>query len=251
MARWLSTQLANGIAPDGRHVVSEANLLRTRAPRVPIEPEPGASALINDASHYYAMGWEVGDYKGQPLIHHSGSILGFNSQVTFLPDAGFGVVILTNGGLGAKIFTLAVRFRLLELLFDQPQEYDAIAVQDLDAQTKAFAEMRTELRPVDAAAVTPWQGRYTNKAMGDVTLLLSDGKLVLDAGAYRSELRAQVNKAGKTVGYGFIDAPLAGPGMMVTLRRDSGGRPEMVLTVEGEVPSAQGGSATDYVFRRM
>jgi CubicO group peptidase (beta-lactamase class C family) len=251
MARWLSMQLANGIAPDGRRVVSAANLLRTRTPRVPIEPEPGAPALINDASHYYAMGWEVGAYKGQKLIHHSGSILGFNSQVTFLPDAGFGVVILTNGGHGATIFTLAVRFRLLELLFDQPQEYDALAVQRLEAETKAFAAMRAELRPVDAAAVAPWQGRYANKAMGEVALLLSDGKLVLDAGAYRSELRALVDKAGNAAGYGFIDAPLAGPGMLVTLRRDSGGRPEMVLTVEGEVPDAKGGDATPYVFRRL
>lgn len=251
MARWLGMQLANGVAPDGRRVVSAANLLRTRAPRVPIEAESSLPALINDASHHYAMGWEVGVYKGQPLIHHSGSILGFNSQITFLPDAGFGIVILTNGGPGAKPFTLAVRFRLLELLFEQPQEYDALAVRSLEAEAKAFAAMRAELRPVDAAAVAPWQGRYANKAMGEVALVMSDGKLVLDAGAYHSELRARVDKTGQVSGYGFIDPGLAGPGMLVTLRRDSGERPEMVLTVEGEVPDARGGDATSYVFRRL
>lgn len=251
MARWLSMQLANGITPDGRRVISVANLLRTHAPRVPIEPESDLPALINDASDHYAMGWEVGTYKGQKLVHHSGSILGFNSQVTFLPDAGLGIVILTNGGLGAKLFTLAARFRLLELLFDQPQEYDALAVQGFEAEKQAFAEMRAELRPVDAAAVAPWQGRYVNKAMGEIALRVDAGKLVLDAGAYRSELRAQVDKADATIGYGFIDAPLAGPGMLVTLRRDSGGRPEMVLTVQGEVPHITGGAATPYVFRRL
>jgi CubicO group peptidase (beta-lactamase class C family) len=253
MARWLGMQLANGVAPNGRRVVSAANLLRTRAPRVPIKPEPDAPGLINDASRHYAMGWEVGAYKGEPVIHHSGSILGFNSQVTFLPEAGFGVVILTNGGPGAVPFTLAVRFRLLELLFDQPQEYDALAVQRLEAEAKAFAAMRAELRAVDAAAVAPWQGRYTNKAMGEVALVLSDGKLVLDAGAYHSELRAQVDKAKGAVTYGFIDAPLAGPGMFVTLRRDGGGRPEIVLIVKGEVSDAKeasGTPATIYVFRR-
>jgi CubicO group peptidase (beta-lactamase class C family) len=253
MARWLGMQLSNGIAPDGRRVVAAANLQRTRAPRVPIQAEPGLPVLINDASEHYAMGWEVGTYKGQPLVHHSGSILGFNSQVTFLPRAGFGVVILTNGGPGAKLFTLAVRFRLLELLFDQPQEYDTLAVQTLEAEKKAFDEMRAALRPVDAAAVAPWQGRYVNKAMGEAALLLDSGKLVLDAGAYRSELRTEVDKAGRAIGYGLIDPPLAGPGMLVTLRRDSAGQPEMVITVEGEVPDAKGGNApaTPFDFRRL
>jgi hypothetical protein len=42
--------------------------------------------------------------------------------------------------------------------------------------------------------------------------------------------------------------------MSVTFRRDSDGRPEMVLTVQGEVPDAKGGGdapATPYVFRRI
>jgi CubicO group peptidase (beta-lactamase class C family) len=262
MARWLQTQLAGGVAPDGTRVISTANLLRTRAPRVPIPPDPGAPALINDASHSYAMGWEVGEYKGQALIHHSGSILGFNSQVTFLPDAGLGIVILTNGGLGAKPFTLAARFRLLEMLFNQPEEYDAIAVQSVQEQLSALAAFQSQLRPIDAAAVAPYQGRYTNPAMGDVLLSLQDGRLVLDTGGYRSELQAQVDDGGHMTGYGLADPPPGGPGLSVTFRTGSDGRPEMVLTAEGEVPAAESDSeapeaenadeapATTYVFRQ-
>jgi CubicO group peptidase (beta-lactamase class C family) len=259
MARWLQTQLAGGVAPDGTRVVSTANLLRTRAPRVPIPPDPNTLDVINDVSQYYAMGWEVGDYKGQPLIHHSGSILGFNSQVTFLPDANLGVVILTNGGLGAKPFTLAARFRLLELLFNQPEEYDAVAVQSLEQDSSAFTAFQAQLRPIEPAAVAPHQGHYTNPAMGDVNLSIQDGKLVLDTGGYRSELQAQVDDTGRVIGYGLIEPPLGGPGLSVTFRHGSDGRPEMVVTAQGELPAADSDSeapdaenapATTYVFRQ-
>jgi hypothetical protein len=113
------------------------------------------------------MGWIVGDYKGQPLIHHSGNYLGFASQVSFLPDAGLGIVILTNGGdIGGTYFTLAARFRLLELLFNQPEEYDAVAAQAVQDDIRERADFQAQLRPVDPAAVAPYQGRYTNAALG-------------------------------------------------------------------------------------
>jgi hypothetical protein len=62
-----------------------------------------------------------------------------------------------------------------------------------------------------------------------------------DAGAYRSELRAQMNDAGRAITYGLIDPPLGGPGPSVSFRRDSKGQSEMVLTVDGEVPDAKDG----------
>jgi CubicO group peptidase (beta-lactamase class C family) len=253
MACWLQLQLSDGVAPDGTRVVSTDNLLRTRAPRTSIPPDPDQPALINDASQYYAMGWEVGDYMGQPIVHHSGSILGFNSQVTFLPDAGLGIVILTNGGLGAKPFTLAARFRLLELLFNQPQQYDAIAAKDLNYNLNAFAAFKADLRPVDPAAVTPFLGRYVNAAMGDVAISLQDGRLVLDTGGYRSELMVQVDDAGNMIGYGMIDPPMGGPGLTVTFAFGSDGRPEMTLKAAGELSDdeKQGpATTTNYLFQQ-
>ena len=68
----------------------------------------------------------TGTYHGQPILSHSGGTLGFVSEVAFLPEADLGIVLLTNGGQGAGTFNLAVQFRLLELLFDQPAEFDAM-----------------------------------------------------------------------------------------------------------------------------
>jgi CubicO group peptidase (beta-lactamase class C family) len=253
MARWLQMQLADGVAPDGNRVVSADNLLRTRAPRVPIPSDPDQPDVINEASQYYAMGWEVGDYLGQPLIHHSGSILGFNSQVTFLPDDGLGIVILTNGGLGAKPFTLAARFRLLELLFDQPQQYDGIAFKDFSDSLSAFATFKAGLRPINPATVAPYEGRYTNPAMGDVILFLHNGKLVLDTGGYRSQVVAEFDGDGNVIGYGLSDPPLGGPGLTLTLQLGADGRPQVSLKAAGELSDDEEEgpvTTTTYLFQQ-
>src|SRR5215217_2137093 len=49
MARYLQTELAYGLAPDGRRVVSAENLERTRAPRVAIPALPGLPPLFAEA----------------------------------------------------------------------------------------------------------------------------------------------------------------------------------------------------------
>ena len=242
MARYLQTQLADGVAPDGGRVVSAQNLERTRAPRVALPDLPGLPPVVVESARHYGLGWLVGTYKGQPLVSHSGGTLGFGSEVAFLPEADLGVVILTNGGRGAAPFNLGVQFRLLELLFDQPAEFDALMAQFLGADAALAAELQARLRPVDPAAVDPYLGRYGHPALGEVELALRAGELVLDAGELRSELRPVADAAGQVTGYVFADPPLAG--IPVTLRRGADGQPELAVTVEGETPEA----TQDYVF---
>ena len=238
MARYLQTELADGVAPDGTRVVSAANLARTRAPRVAIPVRPDLPPLLLEAAQHYAMGWFVGTYKGQPLINHSGGTMGFSSEAAFLPEADVGVVILANDAQNGGTFALAVQYRLFELLFDRPAEVDALVGQGLEAQAAQLAQLQAQLRPVDPAVVAPYLGRYASPALGEVELALRDGRLVFDAGELRSELRALVDEAGQVVAYLFTDPPLAGRPAPVTLRQGADGRPEVAVTVEGENPEA-------------
>ncbi|MBW3632754.1 MAG: beta-lactamase family protein [Chloroflexi bacterium] len=233
MARYVQTELANGLAPDGTRVVSSANLERTRAPRVSIPAEPGLPPVFVESAQYYGMGWLSGSYYGQPLLSHSGGTLGFGSEVAFLPEADLGIVILTNNVQAGGPFALAVQFRLFELLFDQPPAFDALMGQFLDAQMGQIADLRAQLRPIDPTAVGLYLGRYVNPALGEVALALRDGRLVFDAGELRSELQPQLDDAGQ-VAYVFADPPLAGAPVPVTLRQGADGRPELVATVQGE-----------------
>jgi CubicO group peptidase (beta-lactamase class C family) len=253
MARYVQTQLADGVAPDGTPVVSTTNLARTRAAGVTLPPV--GSTILEEASQHYALGWEVGAYKGQPLVSHSGGTFGFASEVGFLPQADLGVVIINNtGGTGGGFFNFDVQFRLFELLFGQPAEFQAVADQFREAYAGGLAALRAQAGPVDAAALAPYEGRYTNPAMGEIVLALRDGRLVFQAAAIRAELRAQLDEAGHAVAYVFADPPLAGPALAATLRLGADGRPEVVLTAHGEVPdAADAGDApeTSYVFTRV
>ncbi len=234
MARYVQTELANGVAPDGTRVVSESNLERTRAPRVSIPAQPGLPPVFVESAQHYGMGWLIGSYYGQPLISHSGGTLGFGSEVAFLPEADLGIVILTNNVQAGGPFALAVQFRLFELLFDQPPAFEALLGQVLEAQVAQLAALQAELGPIDPAIVSPYLGRYVNPALGEVELELRDGRLVFDAGEIRSELRPRIDDAGQVVAYVFTDPPLAGAPVPVTLRQGTDERPEIVATVQGD-----------------
>jgi CubicO group peptidase (beta-lactamase class C family) len=238
MARYLQTQLADGVAPDGTRVVSAQNLARTRAARVAIPERPGLPPVLLEAAQHYAMGWFVGEWRGLEMINHSGGVAGFAAEAAFLPEAGVGVVILTNDAQDGGIFTNAVEFRLFELLFDQPAEIDALLDQSLEAQATQLAEVQAQLRPVDPTVVAPYLGRYTHPGLGEIELALRGGRLIFDAGEVRSELRAMADEAGQIVAYVFTDPPLAGRPTPVILQRGADGTPEIAITVEGENPEA-------------
>jgi CubicO group peptidase (beta-lactamase class C family) len=241
MARYLQMELADGVAPNGTRVVSAENLARTRAPRVAIPAQPGMPPLFAETGDHYAMGWVTGIYHGQPIINHSGGTLGFVSEVAFLPEADLGIVLLTNGGQGAGTFNYAVRFRLFELLFDQPAEFDTLLGPVLEAQTAQVTELRAHLGTIDPDAIAPFLGHYEHPTLGEVEVALRDGTLVFDAGEIRSEMRPRLDATGQVASYVFTDPPLAGP-TPVTFRQDAAGRPEIVAVVADE------GGPTTYVF---
>jgi CubicO group peptidase (beta-lactamase class C family) len=241
MARYLQTELARGVAPDGTRVVSAANLERTWQPSVAIPPLPNAPLAAPAVFAAYGLGWTTGTYHGLPLLHHSGGTFGFVSQVVMAPQADFGVVVLTNGLTGGFL-TQAVPFRLLELLYDQPPAVDAAVAGVVAALSGQFAQLEAGLVPVDPAAVTPFLGRFVHPALGEIALDLRDGRLFFDAGEVDSELLGLRDPAtGAVVAYLFTDPELLVTQAVVTFQQGAGGAPEVVLTASGE-------AAETYVF---
>ncbi|MBW3634164.1 MAG: beta-lactamase family protein [Chloroflexi bacterium] len=237
MARYLQTLLGYGVAPDGTRVVSAENLETTWTPRVASSPEDFPTPTLAAAYAGYGLGWVVGDYHGQRMLSHSGSTLGFEAQVAIWPEAQLGIVVLTNAQ-GAELSTQGVQFRLAELLFEQPAEIETLVSQGLDASAQRIVELRSRLGDqVDPTAVAPFLGRYDNPVLGEVSLVLHEGTLILDAGEVRSELRPQLDEQGRVVGYVATDPPMAPLPVML---RQEGGAPSLV------VPNPAGGNG--YVF---
>jgi len=203
MSQYLIMELNEGVAPDGTRIVSAENLRHTWEPQVEIAAETD-----------YGLGWIVDTYKGLRMLHHGGNTLGFTSDMAFLPAADLGIVVLTNGRT-TNVFNEAIRLRLFELAFDLEPEADEAIAFTLEQTEEAIAELIERLvGDIDTDLVEPYVGEWTNNALGEVILELTDeARLYMDAGEFRSEIRllqpAEDNEDGE-VAYITYDPPLGG-----------------------------------------
>lgn len=204
MARYLVMQLRNGVGPDGNRIVSEENLLVTREPQIPVTADVS-----------YGLGWFVGEYKGLPLVEHSGNTLGFTSDFAFLPETGIGVVILTNAQ-GTNAVSGSIRNRLFDLLLgDVNEERDAQELAYVIQGIQEVLQRPENLQDtIDVEMVQPYIQTYTNDALGAVIVELVDDRLYLDTGEFRTELLPLVtedNDNPQTVdAYILLDPPFLG-----------------------------------------
>jgi CubicO group peptidase (beta-lactamase class C family) len=216
MARYLITEINRGVSPDGKQVVTAENLEETWQPQVSI------SADVS-----YGLGWMVDSYKGLKVIAHDGLTFGFTTDLAFLPDVDLGIVVLTNGRL-TSLFNQAVRFRLLELLFEQEPEFQATLDYALKSIDEQLAEADKKLvNSIDAEAVKPYVDTFSNAALGDITISFDDDKLTLDVGEFTSELRGYTNDQGEIV-YVSYDPPVAG---LPFAFKEEAGEPVIVLDI--------------------
>ncbi len=224
MSRYLMTEINTGVAPDGTRVVSEENLSETWEPQV---------AITSDIS--YGLGWIVSDYKGLLVLSHEGNTFGFTTYIGFLPDAEIGFVILTNGRV-TNLFNEAVRMRLMELLYAQPAEFEAMVQYSAEQTAAQYAEMPDDIGELDLDYVEPYVGRYVHPDLGEISIAMVDGELIIDAGDFQSTLLpylAEGTEEGQLI---MMEMPLAGVG--VRLEQNDEGMRQIVV----------GGGVNRYVF---
>jgi CubicO group peptidase (beta-lactamase class C family) len=185
--RYVQMELAEGKLPTGAQYLPRETLLARRDAQVAL----GADAV-------YGMGLMVDRQFGVPVVHHGGDLLGFHSDMMWLPDHGVGAVVLTNGDPGQVIRDL-FRRRLLEVLFDgQPR-----AEAQLAAAAQAIAAERATLRgqlavPAAAAAASALAARYASAQLGELVVRRRGATLVFDFGEYSSEVASRANPDGTT-----------------------------------------------------
>lgn len=227
MAQYAITMLNRGVAPDGERLVSEENLLETWQPQVAVS-----------ANASYGLGWFVDEYKGAPLYNHGGNTLGFTSDFAFLPDAGFGIVVLSNGQ-AANIFNEGIRIRLLELVYQQPAENDEQIVFFLEQSEQAMAELEASVGDTpDETDVDAFLGSYSNDALGSLELRYEEDRFVADAGEFVVELRPNTGE----------DAP---PNSFIAFGSPSAGLPFVFVEDGGSYQLVIGANVTEYVFERV
>ncbi|HSO37309.1 MAG TPA: serine hydrolase domain-containing protein, partial [Labilithrix sp.] len=195
---YVSMELAEGTLPNGQRFIGKEALLERRRPQVSIGKDDT-----------YGMGLEVSTKYGTPVVHHGGDLIGFHSDMMWLPEQNVGAVVLTNSDPGWILRSLFQR-KLLEVLFDGKPEADA----DAPAQAKTFfAQLAAERKlltvpaaPTEAAKLAK---RYASDALGEIAVTQTAGATTFDFGEWKSTVGTRKNPDG-TMSFMTIDPGLMG-----------------------------------------
>lgn len=157
MARYAALELTKGILPDGRRLVSEANLLERRNHRV-----------STGENRWYGMGLFDDQTDGVSVVTHGGSMPGYMTNFYVLPDAGIAAVVLTNSDTGNSLLAPFMR-RLLEVVYDGKPEAEARVASAAKADQEARAAARKRLDLVPATAdLAQLAGTYESPELGRI-----------------------------------------------------------------------------------
>jgi CubicO group peptidase (beta-lactamase class C family) len=198
LLQYVQLELVKGKLPNGKVLISETNLLARRKPYVKV-----------GAHGSYGMGLRVENRWGTPMVFHGGSMLGFKSDIVFLPEHGVGAVILTNSDTGGLMLGPFKR-RLLEVLFDGKPE----AAEDLAKAAENYKAIQAKFRerlvvPADQQAASRLAARYASPALGELRLRRVGSNVVFDVGEWRSSVATRKNDD-DTISFITIDPGAAG-----------------------------------------
>jgi CubicO group peptidase (beta-lactamase class C family) len=204
MLEYVAMELAEGRLPDGTQYIKRETLLARRAPQVPIGKEAT-----------YGMGLMVDTKYGTPVVHHGGDMIGFHSDMMWLPEHDVGAVVLTNGDPG-WVLRNVFRRKLLEVLFDGHDEADAdVASQAKEFYAQIAADRKLLTVPADPAEAVKLAGHFHNDALGDIDVRRDGGRTVFDFGEFRSEVGTRKNPDG-SVSFLTLDPGVQGFEFVVT-----------------------------------
>jgi len=189
MAQYLRMHLGNGTYR-GTRLVTAANLNVTKTPHV------NTGGVGDSLSHFagYGLGWVVQDYRGRRIAWHNGGIDGMLSEMWTIPEAGLGIVVLTNGSPHsagpAIVWNIVDRF----LLGQPSKDYLAEGLQRFQAATAAQEARDNQAEAARAKDSKPslplaqYAGSYRDDMYGEISIAASGDGLVFQWQSLRSPL---------------------------------------------------------------
>lgn len=213
LGKYLIMLLTDGVAENGKRVVSAENLSYLWQPQI---------AMNSQIS--YGLGWYVEDYHGLTVIHHEGGSAGCASELVIIPELNIGFALLTNQMDQVKPIGRMTTYRLLEMLTGSEQVYDhQVRQQARDIDKQLLTLSLVTRKTVDTDKIAPFLGSYHNDELGDVKLVLhEDNTLWIDFGEYESSIRRLIVEENQ---YIFFESIFIGKTVQMDL--DSNGTPSL------------------------
>lgn len=180
MAKWLGFLLAPAsttMAP-----VSRAQLAQMWAPHTIMGVSATDRELDFTNFSAYGLGWRMADMHGVKVVHHTGTLSGFQAHVVLVPDRQLGLVVLNNGSnSGARqavVQTVLKHYLAPELQRDWVVYY--AEQQQRRAQGTGVAALPVGTGKV-LLALQDYAGTYADRWFGAISITQTETGLSLQS----------------------------------------------------------------------
>jgi CubicO group peptidase (beta-lactamase class C family) len=176
-AAWLEFMVNDGLV-QGRQIVPTQVVSSTRQPLASVDQQYGG--YQRDA---YGLGWYVGRYRDDVLVHSFGNFGGANSHISYMPSRRMGVAVFVNDEFASS----GVVHALANYFYDRTSgREDARAVFDaalaaLTERHEREAQTAEQARRVASARASmlthprlAYAGRYENPGFGVMTVSIDE-----------------------------------------------------------------------------
>jgi hypothetical protein len=148
----------------------------------------------------YSLGWNIGTYEGEKLIHCFGEFPGFRPHVSFMPAQKIGVVVLANESRDAFLLPDLIACDIYDhLLRKQPlrvasnpkvEEFAANLQKSREERAaKAAAKESGREKGMPALPLSAYAGVYQHPEYGQIKIEVDQGSLVASFGNLSAKLR--------------------------------------------------------------
>lgn len=185
MSKWLGFLLsqaqtvpqAGSVAP-----ISRAQLAQMWAPHTIMGVSASDRELDFTNFSAYGLGWRMADMHGVKVIHHTGTLSGFQAHVVLVPDRQLGLVVLNNGSnSGARqavVQTILKHYLAPELQRDWVSYY--AEQQQRRAQDTGVAALPVGTGQV-LLALQDYAGTYADRWFGAMSITQTETGLSLQS----------------------------------------------------------------------
>lgn len=177
---------------EGKRFVSAASLAETHSPQVVIATTPEMRAARQvEFFAAYGMGWNVMDYRGHPMLWHSGSGDGQMAYMALLPKDDLAVVVLVNTWAADFVHGALASWLLDVYLGLEPRDWSGEALvrhrtalaqgNEVQALLASAAAAVNPPRPLASYAATyescPWGPIHVRVENEGLILQMGDGEV--------------------------------------------------------------------------
>lgn len=181
MAKWVQIQLGEQTYPG---FIQEDTLKEMHTIHMPfVSPLPLGSIHTPYsplAPSGYGLGWAIDTYRDHKQVHHGGATEGFFSEVSFLPEAKIGLVVLTNSSTDGPYAISYIKNRIYDYL---------LKIQDTDWLEKIQQAHLEAKQKNGVFSLQKYEGLYTHPAYGTMQISIEYDSLVATLGKTRSLLK--------------------------------------------------------------